>query len=71
MKATRLLLTITYNNGKELKQLVNYLHGDGEKIYFTVDKQVNNSVVGDVVSIPLGNIKKYDLEHIECDGWNY
>ncbi len=62
----RLLLTINYRNGNTIKQLVNYLHCENGKLYFTVDKAVSD---GYVVDIPLENITAFDLETVQCDGW--
>lgn len=62
----RLMLTINYRNGNTIKQLVNYLHCENGKLYFTVDKAVSD---GYVVDIPLENIASFDLETVQCDGW--
>jgi hypothetical protein len=70
MKTTRLLITVKYNNGNELKQLVNYIHSDAKSLQYTVDKQIH-SAVSDIVRIPFENIEAFDLEMVECDGWKY
>jgi len=65
---TRTLLTINYKNGNTLKELVNYLHYEKEKIAYTVDRQVH-AVFQQPVEIPMENIDSFDLEKVECDGW--
>lgn len=64
----RNLLTITYKNGRTLKQLVNYLHMEDGAIYYTEDAQIQN-VIERPARIPLANIESFNLEAIECNGW--
>lgn len=64
----RLLLTIIYTNGNEIKSLVNYVHMEDETIVFTEDKQVHT--LFDPVRIPLKNVKTFDIKMVDCDGWN-
>lgn len=70
MKTKRMLLTITYKNGNQIKKLINYLHFENDRIFFTVDKQIQN-VIEEPVVIKLENIDHYDLEAVECEGWDY
>lgn len=65
----RLILTVVYKNGNKLRQLVNYLHMERGKIWYTVDKQNYYSVIEEPVGIPIENIESFDLEKALCKGW--
>ena len=66
--ATRLKLTVTYKNGTEISNLVNYLHFEDGAIFYTVDKQVHE-IIEQPVKIQMENIKRFDLEQVEMEGW--
>lgn len=53
-------LKITYKNGNELSQKINYLHIEDGKLFYTVDKNPH-PVFQEPVSIPLENIKMLDV----------
>lgn len=67
-KTLRLLLTVTYVNGRTLRQFVNYLHMEGGHIYFTTDTQVR-SAFQEPIKISIRNIKSYDLQQVAVVGW--
>ena len=64
----RLRLTVTYKNGNQIQDLVNYLVFEDGNIVYTVDKQAH-SVFQEPVRIPVENIERYALEVVACDGW--
>lgn len=65
----RLILTVIYKNGNKLRQMVNYLHVEHGRIWYTIDKQTHYSVVEEPVGIPLDNVESLDLEQALCNGW--
>ena len=67
-KTIRLLLTVTYVNGRTLRQFVNYLHMESGHIYFTTDTQVHG-VFQEPIKISIRNIKSYDLQQVAVVGW--
>ena len=57
-------LTVTYKNGNQITDFVNYLHFEDGKLFYTVDKQVITRAL-EPVAIQLKNIEKFDLEKWE------
>lgn len=53
-------LTIEYQNGNKLEQIVNYVHCENGEICFSVKKQVYFGF-GEMVRVPLANIKAFDI----------
>ena len=62
-------LTLNYKSGMALEQIVHYVHFEDGKLCFTLKKQVNYSTIGDVIKVPLDNLKSFDIEGTEMQ-WN-
>lgn len=56
-------LTVTYKNGNELTNDINWLELKNNSIRFTVNRRVHSLGV-DIVSIPLENIATYRIEEV-------
>lgn len=65
---TRLQLTITYTNGRELTQLVHYARVEQGTLTFAVDSQAH-PIFEAPVSVPLTNIQTFEVQMVECNGW--
>ena len=57
-------LNITYKSGTTLEQVVNYVHVENNKLYFTVKKQIQNAIEPPVI-VQLENIPSFDIEETE------
>lgn len=57
-------LTLTYKSGNTLEQIVNYVHVENNKLYFTVKKQIQNAIEPPVI-VHLENIVSFDIEESE------
>ena len=60
-------LTVEYNNGNKLEQIVNYVHFADGAIFYQVKHQVSfiSPFSVEPVRIPLENIKSFDITETE------
>lgn len=62
-------LTLNYKTGAILEQIVHYVHFEDGKICYTLKKQVNYSVIGEVIKISLDKLTSFDIEETDTQ-WN-
>lgn len=65
---TRLQLTITYTNGRELTQLVHYARVEQGTLTFAVDSPAH-PIFEKPAQVPMTNIQAVEITTVECNGW--
>ena len=58
-------LTLHYQTGAKLEQIVHYVHFENNQIIFTLKKQVYNSVISEQIKVNLNNLISFDITESE------